>query len=156
MTWCMVSFYADFSTLYHLLQVQNCYKIKKDASSVTKPATPKQKVVWPQRQSPASGLTASNDTIMEAADNAAYRVADAESKSFLASEALREAERISCIAEYADSMLQLAKEIYEQCTTHKQSYLLTSEFCDLMILNNEHWSCASINAGSRGEIIPLA
>ncbi|XP_061370319.1 telomere repeat-binding factor 4-like [Gastrolobium bilobum] len=98
-----------------LEKVQNCYKIKKEASSGTKSPTPKQKDVRPQRPLPASAFMASNETIKEAADTAAYRVADAESKSYLAAEAIKEAERISWMAEDTDSMLQLAKEFYEQC-----------------------------------------
>ncbi|XP_027334457.1 telomere repeat-binding factor 4 isoform X2 [Abrus precatorius] len=100
-----------------LEKVQNCYKIKKETSEGTKSPVPKQKDVRPpQRQSPASGFISSNETIREAADAAAYRVADAESKSYLAAEAIKEAERIAWLAEDNDSMLQLAKEIYEQCS----------------------------------------
>ncbi|QCE02225.1 myb proto-oncogene protein [Vigna unguiculata] len=69
-----------------LEKVQNCYKIKKDVSSGAKSPPPKPKDVrplqlqpQPERQSPASVITASNETIKEAADTAAYRVADAES-----------------------------------------------------------------------------
>ncbi|XP_061344739.1 telomere repeat-binding factor 4-like [Gastrolobium bilobum] len=103
-----------------LEKVQNCYKIKKDTPTGTKltapksPA-PKQEDVWP-RQSPASSLLTSIETIKDAADTAAYRVADAENKSFLAAEAVKEVERISRLAEDTDSMLQLVKEIYEKCS----------------------------------------
>ncbi|XP_047152044.1 telomere repeat-binding factor 5-like [Vigna umbellata] len=106
-----------------LEKVQNCYKIKKDVASGAKSPPPKPKDVrprqlqpQPERQSPASVITASNDTIKEAADTAAYRVADAESKSYLAAEAVKEAEKISLLVEHSDSMLQLAKDIYEQCS----------------------------------------
>jgi len=121
----------DLSTLYRL-QVQNCYKVKKDVPSGTKSPTPKPKDVrpapsqaapQPQWQSSASVFTASNETIKEAADTAAYRVADAESKSYLAAEAVKEAEKISLLVEHSDSMLQLAKDIYEQCTIDKLSFL---------------------------------
>lgn len=99
-----------------------------------------------------------NDTIKEAADTAAYRVADAESKSYLAAEAVKEAEKISLLVEHSDSMLQLAKDIYEQCTIDKRSFLpLICEFFNLLlIIFNYHWYCGSIHAGSRGEIILLA
>ncbi|XP_020219013.1 telomere repeat-binding factor 4 [Cajanus cajan] len=101
-----------------LEKVHNCYKIKKDSSVGTKSPAPKPKDVRPppQRQSPASVLMASNESIKEAADTAAYRVADAESKSYLAAEAVKEAEKISLLVEDCDSMLQLAKDIYEQCS----------------------------------------
>nr|ACU24534.1 unknown [Glycine max] len=101
-----------------LEKVQNGYKVKKEASSGTKSPSPKPKDVrppQPQQQSPASVLM-TNDTIKEAADTAAYRVADAESKSYLAAEAVKEAEKISLLVEHSDSMLQLAKDIYEQCS----------------------------------------
>jgi len=119
--------FEDFSTLYHL-QVQNCYKIKKDVSSGTKSPPPKPKDVrplqlQPQRQPPTSVFTASNATVKEAADTAAYRVADAESKSYLAAEAIKEAEKISLLVEHSDSMLQLAKDIYEQCTIDSLSFV---------------------------------
>ncbi|KAI4355471.1 hypothetical protein L6164_004243 [Bauhinia variegata] len=98
-----------------LEKVQNCYKLPKDSPAVTKTPAPKQKEVWP-RQSPASSLVPPNETVKEAAEAAAYRVAEAENKSFLAAEAVKELERISKLAEDTDSMLQLAKEIYEQCS----------------------------------------
>ncbi|CAJ1950903.1 unnamed protein product [Sphenostylis stenocarpa] len=106
-----------------LRRLVNQGKLEKDASSGTKSTSPKPKDVWPpqsqpqtQRQSPPSVFTASNETIKEAADTAAYRVADAESKSYLAAEAVKEAEKISLLVEHSDSMLQLAKDIYEQCS----------------------------------------
>lgn len=51
----------------------------------------------------------------EAAVAAAYRIAEAENKSFVAAEAVKEAERVSKMAEDTDSLLQLAKEIFEKC-----------------------------------------
>ncbi|KAJ9179363.1 hypothetical protein P3X46_011160 [Hevea brasiliensis] len=97
-----------------LEKVQNYYRISKDASLGTKTPTPKQKEVRP-RQSQNSGLV-SGETVEEAAIAAAYKVAEAENKSFLAAEAVKEAERVSKMAEDTDSMLQLVKEIYEQCS----------------------------------------
>ncbi|TKY64332.1 Telomere repeat-binding factor 5 [Spatholobus suberectus] len=100
-----------------LEKVQNCYKIKREASMGTKSPAPKQKDVRsPQWQSPASAFMASDEKIKEAADTAADRVAVAESKSYLAAEAIKEAEKISLLVEHSDSMLQLAKDIYEQCS----------------------------------------
>ncbi|KAK6914724.1 SANT/Myb domain, partial [Dillenia turbinata] len=51
--------------------------------------------------------------ILEAAKQAASAVAEAEKKTCLASKAVEESERVAKMAEDADSMLQLAKEIYE-------------------------------------------
>lgn len=51
--------------------------------------------------------------------NAAFKIADAEAKSFLASEAVKESERVSRMAEETDSVLQTAKEIFEQCNCSK-------------------------------------
>lgn len=53
--------------------------------------------------------------MQEAATTAAYKVAEAENKSFLAAEAVKEAERVLRMAEDTDAMLQLVNEIYEQC-----------------------------------------
>ncbi|XVF86837.1 hypothetical protein PTKIN_Ptkin18bG0074500 [Pterospermum kingtungense] len=91
-----------------LEKIQNCYKIGKDTLMGTKTSTPKQK---DNRFRQNSG-----ETVEEAAITAAYKIAEAENKSFLASEAVKEAERVSKMAEDTDSMLQLVKEIYEQCS----------------------------------------
>jgi len=70
----------------------------------------------------------------EAAETAAYRVADAESKSYLAAEAVKEAEKISLLVEHSDSMLQIAKDIYEQCTIDRLSFLpIICDFFNLLI-----------------------
>lgn len=96
------------------MQVQNCYKIRKQTLFGTKIPSPKQKDVKP-RQSLKSGLMITSETVDDAANAAAYRVADAENKAYMAAEAVKEAERISKMAEDTDSMLQLVKEIYERC-----------------------------------------
>ncbi|XVF26992.1 hypothetical protein REPUB_Repub14bG0068400 [Reevesia pubescens] len=96
-----------------LEKIQNCYKIRKDALMGTKTPTPKQKDI---RLRQNFGAMSSGETVEEAAITAAYKVAEAENKSFLAAEAVKEAERISKMAEDTDSMLQLVKEIYEQCS----------------------------------------
>ncbi|WJX92137.1 hypothetical protein P8452_73820 [Trifolium repens] len=93
-----------------LEKVQNCYKIKKETSLVTKSPSSKQKVVRPQQQS-----SASDDMLDCAADTAAYIVAEAENKSYLAVEAVKETERISRLAEENDAMLLLAEQLYKQC-----------------------------------------
>ena len=53
--------------------------------------------------------------VKDAADTAAARVADAETKSHLAMEAENEVKEIEKVAEEAEVMLQLAKEIHEKC-----------------------------------------
>ncbi|KAJ4717855.1 Telomere repeat-binding factor like [Melia azedarach] len=98
-----------------LEKVQNCYKIRKDISLGVKTPTPKQKdarLRLPQN----SALVTPSETVEEASITAAYRIAEAENKSFLAAEAVKEAERVSKMAEDTDAMLQLVKEIYEQCS----------------------------------------
>ncbi|WCJ42719.1 Telomere repeat-binding factor 4 [Euphorbia peplus] len=95
-----------------LEKVQNCYKVKNSSSSSgIKPPTPKpiEKEVRPR-------FINSVDNVEDAAVAAAYRIAEAENKSFVAAEAVKEAERISKMAEDADSLLQLATEIFEKCS----------------------------------------
>uniref|UniRef100_A0A7C8ZI41 MYB transcription factor n=1 Tax=Opuntia streptacantha TaxID=393608 RepID=A0A7C8ZI41_OPUST len=55
------------------------------------------------------------ESLEEAAKTAAYKVVEAENKSFVAAEAVKEAERISRMAEETDTILQLAKEIFQRC-----------------------------------------
>lgn len=76
-----------------------------------KTPTPKQKDV---RLRPPRNST--REIVEEASMTAAYRIAEAENKSFLAAEAFKEAERVSKMAEDTDAMLQLVKEIYERCS----------------------------------------
>lgn len=102
-------------------QVQNCYKIKKETPSGSKTPPLKQKDVWPH-QPPASNFVSTYETVKDTADTAAYRLAEAENKSFLAAEAVKEAERLSKFSEDADSILQLVREIYEKCTADKRPY----------------------------------
>lgn len=97
-----------------ILQVQNCFKIKEDASLGTKTPTPKQKDIRPKPLHSTNDINPA-DTVGEAAAAAAGQVADAENKSFVAAEAVKEAERVSRMAEDTESLLQLAKEIFERC-----------------------------------------
>ena len=60
-------------------------------------------------------MATSTETEDDAVHITAYIIADAENKSFLAAEAMKEAERVSEIAEETESMLLLVKEINEQC-----------------------------------------
>ncbi|KAH7572109.1 hypothetical protein JRO89_XS04G0202700 [Xanthoceras sorbifolium] len=98
-----------------LEKVQNCFRIKEDNSFVTKTPTPKQKDVRPRLLQSADYIT-SVDTVEAAAAAAASQIAEAENKSYVAAEAIKEAERISSMAEDTDSQLQLLKEIFERCS----------------------------------------
>lgn len=67
------------------------------------------------------------NSIEDASITAAYRIADAEAKAYLASEAMKEAENIAKMAEDTDSLLLLAKEIYEKCNW--RNILISLHFC---------------------------
>ncbi|KAG5225541.1 hypothetical protein OIU76_026607 [Salix suchowensis] len=130
-----------------LEKVQNCYKIKKSSSFGTKTPTPKQKEMRPKPVQNIDHIN-SGDTVTEAADDAAYMVAEAENKSFVATEAVKESERVSKMAEDANSLLQLANEILEKC---KFILLLQSLLFHFILI------CVLIHtsAGSRGEIVVM-
>lgn len=96
------------------LQVQNCFKLKEAAVSGTQTPIPKQKDIRPRPLQSVNHISSAN-TVEAAAVAAASQIADAENKSFVAAEAVKEAERISRMAEDTDSLLQLAKEIFEKC-----------------------------------------
>lgn len=121
-----------------------------------KTPTPKQKdarLRLPQN----SALVTPSETVEEASITAAYRIAEAENKSFLAAEAVKEAERVSKMAEDTDAMLQLVKEIYEQCN-FVYTYLLLSVllFSNVTFIDSFSPSFCVSAAGSRGEIVLLA
>lgn len=92
-------------------KVQNGYKPKDSLG--TKTPTPKQKD--PLRKPAHNSVVSSpTDPVTEAAISAAYKIADAEAKSFLASEAVKEAEKVARMVEEQESILMLAKEIYDK------------------------------------------
>lgn len=95
------------------IQIQNCFRIKKELLG-----SPKQKESW-SRHNQNQNTSYLGDTIEEAAVAAAYRIAEAENKSFVAAEAVKEAERVSRMAEDSNVLLQLAKEIFEKCNIKK-------------------------------------
>ncbi|KAK4790937.1 hypothetical protein SAY86_031350 [Trapa natans] len=97
-----------------LEKVHNTYRINRDAPLRKRPAAPKQMDI--QLRLIQSPMLSSHETLQEAAMAAAYKIAEAENKSFLASEAVKEAERVSKMADDSDAMLQLMKEIYGQCS----------------------------------------
>ncbi|MBA0547698.1 hypothetical protein Golob_018845 [Gossypium lobatum] len=107
-----------------LEKVQNRYKIRKDETFGMKTTSPKQKGTK-LKQSQNAGHTTC-DAVEEASMTAAYLIAEAENKSFVAAEAVKEAERVSKMAEDADSLLQLAKEIFETCNVSATLHFFSS------------------------------
>ncbi|KAK3007454.1 hypothetical protein RJ639_015001 [Escallonia herrerae] len=93
-----------------LEKVRKCYKITNTALGLKTP-TPELKDTR-CRPPQDSGL---NGTLEDAASNAANMIADANYRSTLAAEAVQEVEKISKLAEEDESVLQLVKELYEQC-----------------------------------------
>ena len=71
--------------------------------------------MWPS-QSPINRHL--GGTLEDAAVAAAYKVAEAENKSFVAAEAVKELERVTKTAEEAEASLQLIRRIYERCKFH--------------------------------------
>ncbi|KAL2479210.1 Telomere repeat-binding factor 5 [Forsythia ovata] len=97
-----------------LEKIQNCYRIKRDSLADTKTPTTGQKDFRP-RQAQSIGYL--GDTVEEAAVAAAYKIAEAENKSFVAAEAVKEAERVSGMAEDMNSLLQFALDVFEQSSS---------------------------------------
>ncbi|KAH9610330.1 hypothetical protein KSS87_017170 [Heliosperma pusillum] len=95
-----------------VFQVENCYRLKKNPvvetnASNRKDVRPRQIII------PAQSRI--NESLEEAAKTAAYKVAEAEEKTYFAALSVREAERLSKLQEESDAMLQLAQEIYDTC-----------------------------------------
>lgn len=95
------------------MQVQDRYWIRKVETFGSKTPSPKQKGMQLKQLHSCDNIT--SDSVEEASVTAAYLIAEAENKSFVAAEAVKEAERVSKMAEDTDSLLQLAKEIFERC-----------------------------------------
>ncbi|KAK6120397.1 hypothetical protein DH2020_045877 [Rehmannia glutinosa] len=99
-----------------LEKVQNCYKIKKDTQLDTKSSTAaRQKDSQPR---PIQSIGYLGDTVEEAAVCAAYKIAEAENNLFVAAESVREAERVSTMAEDMESLLQFAMDCFDQSTLY--------------------------------------
>ncbi|KAL8223322.1 hypothetical protein R6Q57_018797 [Mikania cordata] len=97
-----------------LEKVQNCYRLRREAVNGINGPVPKPKEIWPRLSVPFNSHL--GETLEEAAVAAAYKVAEAENKLFVAAEAVKEAERVYKMAEEAEAFLHLAKEIYERCS----------------------------------------
>ncbi|KAM1479210.1 hypothetical protein ACFX2I_026531 [Malus domestica] len=99
-----------------LEKIQQCYKVKTDPLSVMKAPAPMQNDIQPKQSQSPVYVTVGSDTLEESARAAAQSIAEAEYKSYLAAEQMKEAERISFMVEDTESMLLLANEILEQCS----------------------------------------
>ncbi|URD94641.1 single myb histone [Musa troglodytarum] len=106
---------SEIGAICSFIEVQKGYRLKESSFAIKTP-TPKQKDPA-NRGRVHSGSAYSIDSIEEAAITAAYKIADSEAKSFLASEAVKEAEKITKMAEETQSLLLLAKEIFERCNS---------------------------------------
>ncbi|KAF5746879.1 putative Homeodomain-like/winged-helix DNA-binding family protein [Tripterygium wilfordii] len=95
-------------------KVQNFYKVRNGTSPVKRIPTTKQKNNRP-RPSQNYGV-ASAEAVEEAALTAAYKVVEAENKYIIAYDAVKEAERVAKMTEDTVLLLELAKEIKEQCS----------------------------------------
>lgn len=131
---------AHVKNYFELLQASNGYRLK-GASFMSKTPTPKQRY-FHLRTQPNQALQTSN-LLSELANNAASKIVDAEAKSELAAEAVKEAEKISRMAEESDSFLQLAKSLFEQCNyklPRIKYMLLVPNFYSSMILFYIFWA----------------
>uniref|UniRef100_A0A803MGC9 MYB transcription factor n=1 Tax=Chenopodium quinoa TaxID=63459 RepID=A0A803MGC9_CHEQI len=73
-----------------------------------------QKGIW-ARQHPPIVYSKAGESVEEAAKTAAYKVVEAEYTSSIAAEAVKDLEKFLKLAEETDSVLQMAKEIFERC-----------------------------------------
>ncbi|KAG8388405.1 hypothetical protein BUALT_Bualt02G0122500 [Buddleja alternifolia] len=103
-----------------IITVQKRYKIK-DTAFCTKTPIPKQKDIGP---SPLQKSRSTKETLEDAAEMAAHKLAEAENKSFIAAEAVKESERVSQMAEEADAFFTHLKEVFGQWEDkgHNTSY----------------------------------
>lgn len=96
-----------------LEKVESSYRIKNNSLPEGNASIRKDNAL---RQPLSVAQIKAGESLEEAAKTAAYKVVEAENKSFVAAEAVKEAERISRMAEETDTILQLAKEIFERCS----------------------------------------
>ncbi|XP_042052199.1 telomere repeat-binding factor 4-like [Salvia splendens] len=99
-----------------LEKVNNYYKIKNSAALDTKPPAPAPAPVPRQRDvqpRPIQSVGNLGDTVEESAASTAYKIAEAENKSFVAAESVKEAERVARMAEDQESLLQFAMDCFD-------------------------------------------
>ncbi|KAK9748138.1 hypothetical protein RND81_02G038400 [Saponaria officinalis] len=94
-----------------LEKVENCYRLKKSSLVSTNAVIRKDSVI---RQPLIPAHLKINESLQEAAKTAAYKVAEAEEKTYMAAISVREAERYLKMQEESDAVLQLAQEIYNR------------------------------------------
>ncbi|KAJ6812803.1 single myb histone 4-like [Iris pallida] len=106
-------------------KVQSNYRLN-DTAFATKTPTPKQKdpAIRPSQNSVLSNEV---DSIEEASRTAAYKIAEAEAKAFLASEAAKEAEKVLKMFEDTDSLRLFAEEVVERCSRGEIVFFTSSK-----------------------------
>ncbi|KAI3832411.1 hypothetical protein MKX03_020645 [Papaver bracteatum] len=100
---------ADTCFINDFIEVQNYYKIKKDPTFGTRAQTPKPKDSRKMQSQPQDSRFHDSTLFM------AQKIAEAEYKSFMASVAVKEAERAEGMAEESACMKQFFEDILEQC-----------------------------------------
>ncbi|CAN8235237.1 unnamed protein product [Cochlearia groenlandica] len=100
-----------------LEKLQNFYKIA-DYSGATRRCAPKPKEtnVKPRQANNQEAPTVSQEMIDEAATTAAYKLVEAENKIDVAKTATEELEKMNKLAEKSELLLEIAKEMDEQCS----------------------------------------
>lgn len=88
------------------MQVQNCYRIKKDITGGVEVSTARLKELQPKTFT---------SPVQEATEYAARAIADAERKLLAAVDAKKEEERVSQMLDDATAGLEFARGLYEKC-----------------------------------------
>ncbi|KAK7261679.1 hypothetical protein RIF29_27995 [Crotalaria pallida] len=97
-------------------KVENGFKIKEETpSDAISPVAPQPNEAYPQ-QYPTYNFMSYSEAMQEAIETAAYRIAEAQNKEYLASEAFKEVEKLTQMAEDNESVIQMLTEMYEQST----------------------------------------
>lgn len=96
-----------------LERVGNGYKIKSAAPRTQTPVVNPRGFWTGASHMPGPGIYI--ETVADASKTAAYKVAVAENKSFVAAVAANEAERVLSLAEETESIVQVVREIQDDC-----------------------------------------
>ncbi|CAE5957766.1 unnamed protein product [Arabidopsis arenosa] len=108
-----------------LEKTQNFYKMN-DNSLVTRPtlvARPKESNTKARQQANSQGPSISQQMVAEASITAAYKLVEVENKLDVSKGASEEIYRLIKLAEVADDMLVIAREMHEECSQGKIMYL---------------------------------
>ena len=123
-------------------QVQNnCYRIKSKTELDTRIPIARPRELQPRQVQSIGYLV---NTVEEAAVSAAYEIAEAENKSFVAAEAVKEAERVTMMAEDMESLLQFATDCHDQSIMSTQLYFLLISFSGVLKCNISLLVCGSM------------